>query len=232
MPARLLLAVLAASFLGLAADSPQVVGIAVEVKRQVLAFPLSGEHSHELEAREPVERGLKAKLVGDRASLKIAFTKEFGCKPVEIKAGQAVPVSGVITALGKGEIQVGDPGSCEPKVYFTTGNFWLALASVDLPVLVETLHAILKPHGTYLRVLVDPTVGTFVAVDEGTVTVQAKAGGEPVEVRTGDWVLVPPGGWPTRPGPRPRGLDEDDFPVDPPLLGCCPGTEPPKPPPL
>jgi hypothetical protein len=65
-------------------------------------------------------------------------------------------------------------------------------------------------------------------VDEGAVEVQAKAGGEPVQVEAGHWVLVPPGGLPTRPAPLPPG--EDEILEDPPLLGCCPGTEPPKPP--
>jgi len=68
-------------------------------------------------------------------------------------------------------------------------------------------------------------------VDEGVVTVQAKAGGAPVSVEAGYWVVVPPGGLATQPqlggpGSHPAGWGDLE---DPPLLdGLDISTEPPK----
>ena len=76
----------------------------------------------------------------------------------------------------------------------------------------DTPDAVSGVKGTYARFLVDPIIGTFVGVDEGAVRVQAKVGGEAVEVEAGQWVLVPPGGLPTRPAPLQR-LEESDDPL-------------------
>jgi hypothetical protein len=51
-----------------------------------------------------------------------------------------------------------------------------------------------------------------VRVVEGAVWVQAKAGGERVELEAGQWVLVPRGGLPTRPAPFQR-LEELNDPL-------------------
>lgn len=207
------------------------VGIALIVRPQVRAYPLSGEASRDLQEKEPIERGMKLKL-DEKAFLRVAFTRKFGCQEVTAEGKQGLSISSVLTVLRTSDVDVGDPADpCNPKLKVHRGRVRLAaLPGGEKPIQIETPDATATVKGTSLRVLVDPVAGTFVAVDEGTVSVQAKAGGKPVEVTAGNWVLVPPGGLPTRPAPLPPG-DDDEILQDPPLLGCCTQVEPPKPPP-
>ena len=101
------------------------------------------------------------------------------------------------------------------------GSFVLALLpTVAHELTTRTAHATLRTGTTRFRLLVDPLIGTVVATDEGTVTVQALAGGEPVEVGAGETVRVPPGGRPIGPAPvaDPEGLPGRDVLTDPPFL--------------
>jgi hypothetical protein len=230
---RKVIALLALCFL---AGSPcpaaggEEVGIALIVRPQVRAYPLSGEAPRDLQEKEAVERGMKLKL-DEKAFLRVAFTRQFGCQQVTAEGKQGLSLSSVLTVLRTSDVDVGDPAGCNPKLKVHRGRVRLAaLPGGEKPIEIETPEAMVTDKGTYLRVLVDPAVGTFVAVDEGTVSVQAQVGGKPVEVTAGNWVLVPPGGLPTRPAPLPPG-DDDEILQDPPLLGCCTGVEPPKPPP-
>jgi hypothetical protein len=210
----------------------EVVGIAVFVNRLVTAYPPSGEHSRELKVKEPIERGLKLTLTGETAALRIALTRAFGCRGVNVMDQRVFSVSAVLDVLGNGDATVGkDTDRCRPELdlrNLRTGKIRLAvLPGSERPTEIKSPHATVTVSGTRLRMLIDPTVGTFVAVDEGEVTVQADAGGAPVQVKAGNWVLVPPGALPTRPAPLPpRDVNED--PQDPPL--CCGLTDRPKPP--
>jgi hypothetical protein len=207
------------------------VGIALIVRPQVKAYPLSGEAPRDLLEKEPIERGMKVKL-DEKAFLRIAFTRRFGCQEVTAEGKQGLSISSVLTVLRTGDIDMGDPADpCNPKLKVHRGRVLLAaFPGGERPIQIETPEATITDKGTYLRMLVDPIVGTFIAIDEGTVSVQAKAGGSPVDITAGNWVLVPPGGLPTRPAPLPPG-DDDEILQDPPLLGCCTQVEPPKPPP-
>lgn len=190
------LALLAIVILGIGSAAAEEIGIATLVKPRVQAFP-PGEPSRDLVTRNPIERGLKVKLVGREAFLKIDFTRAFGCKQQTLDGRR---VSSVLKILGPSDAELGDAArSCAPKVRFSLGKFLLALLPGEPPIDVDTPETVSGVKGTYVRFLIDPLVGTFVAVDEGVVTVQAKAGGDPVEVEAGQWVVVPPGGLPTRP---------------------------------
>jgi hypothetical protein len=172
---------------------------------------------------------LKVQLRGKDPYLKVAFNLG-GCRTLQ--GARNHRFTGTASLNGQSEIDFGDPNdpSAVSQLKFALGRLALVLlpgAGCDLDI--DTPHVKVLVKGTYLRMLVDPVVGTFVAVDEGTVTVQAKAGGGPVEVTAGNWVLVPPGRLPTRPAPLPPG-DDDEILQDPLLLGCCTGVEPPKPP--
>lgn len=219
---------------GGAPAAAEEVGTVADRNPQVLAYP-PGKPSRELSKNDPVERGLKVRLEGEHPYLKVALY--FG-RGVEIFEGGIGRITGVASVHGKGEIDFGDPATpSELKIRITPGEgrgerlkLWLSLLPLSpVPLVVESLEALMAAKGTRFRVLANSAFGTFLAVDEGVVEVQAKAGGEPVQVTAGHWVLVPPGGLPTRPAPLPPGED-DEIPEDPPLLGCCPGTEPPKPP--
>jgi hypothetical protein len=208
---------------GGAGAAAEEIGIASLVKPQVQAFP-PGQPARDLVTRNPIERGLRVKLIGREAFLKVDFTRAFGCKQQTLDGRR---VSGVLKIVGPSDAELGDPEqSCKPKVKFSLGKFLLALLPGEPPMDVDTPETVSGVHGTYVRFLVDPLVGTFVAVDEGVVTVQAKAGGDPVEVEAGQWVVVPPGGLPTRPASL-RSLEE---PEDSPLQLRDFTTEPPRPP--
>ena len=206
--------------LGAAMAAAEEVGTVVDLRPRVMAFP-PGQGGQPLEKHDPVQRGLKVRLDGEKPYLRVAL--HFG------KGEEIVRTTGVAVLRGASNVDFGDTARpSEPTIRILLGKLWLALLpGEDLDVESPDLVASIK--GTYLRVLVDPAIGTFLAVDEGTVSVQAKAGGRPVLVTPGHWVLVPPGGLPTRPVPLPPGED-DEILEDPPLLGCCSGTEPPKPP--
>ncbi len=203
------------------------VGVALRVHPDVQGYGV-GERQRVIRENDPIERGLKVFLRGPDPYLKVAFNWG-GCKI--LTGPQNHQFTGTASLGGVSEVDFGDPN--DPKA----SRIGLALGKLHLRLFpkagchvdVDTPHAVIMVQGTSLRVLVDPAVGTFVAVDEGTVTVQAKAGGTPVEVTAGNWVLVPPGELPTRPTPLPPGDDDSIF-QDPPLLGCCTGVEPPKPP--
>jgi hypothetical protein len=205
----------------------QEVGVAVRVRPDVTGYGV-GEKERSIRENDPIERGLKVFLHGLDAYLKVAFNLG-GCS--KFTSGQNHQFTGSASLFGVTEVDLGDPNN--PLASW----IGLALGRLNLKVLreagckvdVETPHARILVKGTALRVLVDPAVGTFVGVDEGTVSVEAKAGGRPVEVTAGNWVLVPPGGLPTRPAPLPR-RDDDEILQDPPLLGCCDVVGTPKPP--
>ena len=250
---RVTVVLLALGLLGTAAAAEEI-GVAQVVKPQVLAFP-PRKPSHDLVERDPIERGLRVKLIRGEAFLQVFFTPAFGCKLKTYKGGK---ISDVVTLVGASDAVLGDPArSCAPAVRFNSGKLNLAQLPGEPPFDVDTpetrsivqgtyvrfLAAVSSPagsrrsfnrgklnlaqllgeppfaadtsetgsieHGTYVRFLADPIVGTFVGVDEGVVTVQAKAGGDPVEVEAGEWVLVPPGGLASHPAPL-HHLDEPD----------------------
>lgn len=219
---------LAIGFLGTAAGAAaagtEEIGIASLVRPEVRAFP-PGEQWRQLVTRDSIERGMKVTLTGKEAFLMVDFNRAFGCNETTYVSRQ---ISGVLTFRGPADAQLGDRlRSCAPTVTSTRGRFFLALRHGEKPIAVETPAAIATVKGTVVRFLVDPLVGTFVGVDEGVVSVQATAGGDPVDVEAGQWVLVPPGGLPTRPAPSSRteqGLD------DPPVQLRDFTTEPPRPP--
>lgn len=196
---------------------------------------LPGQPLEDLRQNDSVQRGLKVKLQDPASFLKVAFHRE-GTPSFEKTGPWTGRIAGTATLRGSGEVDFGDPERPDEstiKVYL--GRLWLALLPGEDSPEVDTPHAVARPQGTYFRVLVDPAVGTFVAVDEGVVSVQAKAGGEPVQVAAGRWVLVPPDGLPTSPAllepmDTPGGdvLDAGIL-EDPPLLDIRDvSTEPPR----
>jgi len=202
---RVTVVLLALGLLGTAAAAEEI-GVAQVVKPQVLAFP-PRKPSHDLVERDPIERGLRVKLIRGEAFLQVFFTPAFGCKLKTYKGGK---ISDVVTLVGASDAVLGDPArSCAPAVRFNSGKLNLAQLPGEPPFDVDTPETRSIVHGTYVRFLADPIVGTFVGVDEGVVTVQAKAGGDPVEVEAGEWVLVPPGGLASHPAPL-HHLDEPD----------------------
>jgi hypothetical protein len=192
------------------------IGVAVRVRPEVIGYLAGAPAPVTVVERSSIERGEKVELKGRTAYLKVAFMggKE---KKKEYRA--------VATLKGTSRVEI-EPPESQSLFKMWLGELWYHSAPGEKGDF-ETPDASFGVKGTSLRVLVGPEVGTFLAVDEGLVTVQAKAGGEPVEVKKGQWVLIPPGGLPTRPLPLGPG---DEF-LEDPLLPCCPGGEPPKPPP-
>jgi hypothetical protein len=206
-----------------AASAAESIGLALKVHPEVTATPL-GETSRPLRTNDPIERGLRVQLIGREALLMIGFNLG-GCRTLQGPSNHQF--TGTASFDGETEVDLGGPD--ESAFHLALGKLRLGLnGDAGCPLAVRTPHATIGVKGTYLRVRVDPVAGTFVAVDEGAVTVEAAVGGAPVSVAAGSWVLVPPGGLPTRPAPFPP--DDDEILQDPPLLGCCTGTEPPKPP--
>jgi hypothetical protein len=201
------------------------VGVAVRVRPDVKGYGV-GETERDIRENDPIDRGLKVFLRGINAYLKVAFNLG-GCS--KFVSGQNHQFNGSASLFGKGEVDLGDANNPSASwIGLNLGRMVLSvLPKADCKLDVETPQARLQIQGTSLRVLVDPVVGTFVAVDEGTVVVQAKAGGQPVELTAGNWVLVPPGGLPTRPAPWSQSDVERVF-QDPPLIECCTQVEPPK----
>src|SRR5436305_11174474 len=74
------------------------VGIAQIVRPQVKAYPLSGEAPRDLQEKEAVERGMKLKL-DEKAFLRVAFTRKFGCQEVTAEGKQGLSISSVLTVL-------------------------------------------------------------------------------------------------------------------------------------
>jgi hypothetical protein len=110
---RVAVVLLAIGLLGTAAATEEI-GIAMLVRPQVVAFP-PGEPSRDLVARDPIERGLKVRLTGREAFLKVDFTRAFGCKqaPASFDGRR---ISGVLTLLGPSDAELGDRArSCAPR---------------------------------------------------------------------------------------------------------------------
>lgn len=97
-------------------------------------------------------------------------------------------------------------GTTQSTLSVLVGRIELAVGSLFRgEQTVETPHATLGIKGTVLRVWVDPSFGTLVAVTEGLVEVTPKAGdGETVDVEAGESVIVRPDG--TVIGPTPFDL--------------------------
>ncbi|HXO28954.1 MAG TPA: hypothetical protein VOA80_16510 [Thermoanaerobaculia bacterium] len=208
---RVTVVLLALGLLGTAAAAEDI-GIAMLVRPEVRGFP-PGQPSRDLVARDPIERGLRVLLTSKEAFLQVYLTRAFGGNQ-GARNFDGRKISGVLTLVGAGDAGLGDSErSHAPKLRFNRGKFKLSLLPGEPPIDVDTPEAVSGVHGTDAGFFVDPKVGTFVRVYEGVVTVQAKAGGDPVEVEAGQWVLVPPGGLATRPAPL-QHLDEpDDSPI-------------------
>lgn len=213
----------------------EVIGVAVVVKPQVRAYPPSGAPSHDLQSRELIERGLAVRLTGQKAYLRTALNFQGHDTDRSLSGAQTFKFTASAVLRGPGDVELGPSGAASPStVRLLLGALWLALLPGSPPMDVESPDMVANVNGTYLRVLVDPIVGTFVAVDEGNVTVRAKAGGLPVEVPAGHWVLVPRGGLPqppalVTPGGQGSGNGLGTLFGDPPLLdGLDVSTEPPK----
>lgn len=189
-------AILLLALLGAVPAAPAVaeeIGHVARLLPRVSSYP-PGQPSRDLRQHDPVERGLKVRLLEPASYLRVAFN--FGGAMTQTGPWKG-RIEGVATFRGKGDAEVGDPARPSDSVIkVTLGRLWLALLS---PFEVETPHATVRAEGTYIRIFVDPVAGTFVAVDEGAVLVTAKAGGKALRVTAGRWVLVPPGGPPTLP---------------------------------
>ena len=173
-------------------------------------------------------------LTGKSSYLRVALKLNGQSVERSLRAGQKFSFTSTALLSGRSEVQFGDRD--EPsgsKIHLLLGKLWLALVPGEPPLDVETPDAVAGVKGTSLRILVDPAIGTFIAVDEGTVTVQAKAGGAPVAVTAGQSVLVPSGGLPQPPtalgpGGTIKGLGSGEPFLDPPILqGGDNSTEPP-----
>jgi len=204
------------------------VGVAVRVLPRVDAY-LVGKEVHPLRRNDPIELGLTVLLRDPHSFLQVGFNLG-GCLSVLPEGGRSHQFTGTATLDGQSEMDFGD--ATDPsasRLRLALGRLVLKLRSVpDCPKRpeVHTPHAVIYPKGTSFRVLVDPVAGTFVGVDEGSIMVQAEAGGDPVEVKAGQWTVVPPGGKPN----RPASLNSVDILDDPPLPLRDFTTEPPGPP--
>ena len=231
------LAIVLVALLGAVSPAPAVaeeVGHVARLVPRVSSYP-PGQPSRDLRPHDPVARGLQVRLEEPASYLKVAFN--FGGEMVQTGPWKG-RIEGVATFRGRSDVEIGDtarPSGSVIKV--TLGRLWLSLLpGVPSPFEVDTPHATVRAEGTYFRIFVDPVIGTFVAVDEGAVIVQAEAGGAPVRVTAGRWVLVPPGGPPTAPSllepldaAAGGGLLETGLFEDPPLLDQVDVTiEPPK----
>jgi hypothetical protein len=224
----LIVSLAAAASLCLAAALGPPVGTVVVVQKTVLALAPE-QPDRQLKFADPVADGLRVRLVEKDSFLKVRFVSN----QEESLAGV-----GTYTLQGPGEavLQRGPgldaAGGAVSTLLLSLGRLRLAVrpGGTDRGAEVRTPNAVLGIKGTSVRVLVDPAVGTFIAVDEGEATVQATAGGRPVRVGARSWVVVPPGGLPGRPGSLPAPGPHDGIIADPPLLPCCVQTEGPKPP--
>lgn len=120
-------------------------------------------------------------------------------------------------------------GRTNSSLSIVIGKARLSLSKQQQNVEIGTPHAVAGVKGTVVRFVVHPIAGTFVAVDEGLVGVRSRAGGDEVDVAAGQWVVVPPGGQPTKPARLDkRGLPFEDSPL---LDGFDIRKDLPKPPP-
>jgi len=209
------------------------IGYVKEVHPEVLAIA-EGKPPRQLQPRDPLDRGLRVRLT-QRTSYLLVYLYHIGPQkpstgPQDIPIEPPPRIDGVIHLAGKSQVDLGNPSVLD-RVITTVAVDWGELRVWLLPgrshdLKGKTREAALGFKGTAVRVLADPFVGTFVGVDEGVAIVQALAGGDPVEVTSGHWVLVPPGGFPT----RPASLDSVDILEDPPLQLNDFSTESPRPP--
>jgi hypothetical protein len=206
------------------------IGNVHEVRSEVLA--LAGGKTRQLEKHDPLQRGLRVVLTRKESFLQV-FLYGAVALPPSIQGPQKTRIEGprmdgVIHLAGKGQMDMGDQSRDRivTTVAVERGEFRASLrAGRSHDIQGKTREGTMEFEGTAVRVLADPVVGTFVAVDEGVAIVHAFAGGD-VEVTSGHWVLIPPGGVPT----RPASLDSVDILEDPPLSLQDFTTEPPGPP--
>ena len=202
--------------LGLLAAAEGTVGTAILVKNDVRATP-PGAAPRPVKARDAI--ALQTRIQTGRSS-SFAMTFPPGGR-LDLGAESAVTFDQKVI-----DASTGRPAS---SLSLAIGRLRLALSKLQQTVEIGTPHAVAGVKGTVVRLVVHPVAGTFVAVDEGLVGVRARAGGDEVEVAAGQWVVVPPGGQPTRPARLDkRGLPFEDSPL---LDGFDLRTDEPKPPP-
>ncbi len=226
MPRARHLAFLAAAIFGLGAPFAAAVaapvapvgtvGTAILVKNDVRATP-PGAAARPVKPRDRIV--LQTRIDTGRAS-SFAMTVPPGGV---INVG---PESALIFNQREIDAATGRPNSSFSVLY---GRLRLALSKFQQNFEVGTPHAVAGVKGTVVRFVVHSVAGTFVAVDEGLVGVRSRAGGDEVDVAAGQWVIVPPGGQPTKPARLDqRGLPFEDSPL---LDQFDLQRDPPKPPP-
>lgn len=215
-----------------AAAGAEEIGKVVTVRSQVLAIE-SGKPPRQLVKLDPVANGLRVRLTQPDSLLRVAFYDSK--KPPLREAPRSLKIDGSLVFRGKGEAVISQRRPADESkggIITTIETLWGRLLLMLRPgqnheAEVKTPDLASGIKGTAVRVLVDQAFGTFLAVDEGVAVVQAVAGGDPVVVKSGQWVLVPPGGLPTQPESLDGGVDILD---EPPLQSHDVSTEPPEPP--
>ncbi len=192
------------------------VGTAILVKRDVRATP-PGAAARPVKTRDKIV--LQTRIDTGRAS-SFAMT---------VPPGGVINVGAESTLIfNQREIDVAT-GRTNSSISVLVGQVRLGISKRQQNFEVGTPHAVAGVKGTVVRFVVHPIAGTFVAVDEGLVGVRSRAGGDEVDVAAGQWVVVPPGGQPTKPARLDkRGLPFEDSPL---LDQFDLQRDPPKPPP-
>jgi hypothetical protein len=226
------------------------IGEVARITPRAIAYPPPERRLVELKVKDPIERGAGIRLTDEGSYLLVAFNFGGG----RILAGKDTTwVAGTAVLAGKAEATFGDPLTFDSRLLLLSlGRLWLNLLPGQGPLAVRTPHAVVRLRGTSVRFFVEPAAGTFVAVDEGTVEIQAEDGGSPlgpsISLTAGHWAWVPRGGFPSQPDPatgaagaagvvgtvgglRAGGgglADAAGAPTEPPFGGCCPGGRPPQ----
>jgi hypothetical protein len=217
-PGRWLASVLLLPTLAVAAAAQEIqeVGQVVQAHRSLGTFE---RQTRALVDNDPVRVGLLISLPWRESWIDLSLDD-----PVTVAGpGTRTRAYGTIHFAGRdgiGEFAIEkaerEEGTGKPLVWLalTQGALWMALLPSHAHTLwLRTPQLLAKPGGTQFRTLVDPVVGTFLAVEEGEVLVGLPDGASFL-VEAGDWILVSPSGS-LRRGPaesRPDGF------ADPPLL--------------
>ncbi len=219
LPALALLALLGGAVFPAAAKEGKV-GEMVRIRNEVLGREPSVATSSRMQVLDPVVLNMEIETLEDALAEMVFHVEEPGKLDGSLHLGPETKI-----VIDEGVVSPGGETSLLSELF---GKLLVVLSpSAKRKIEVKTPTAVIGIRGTLVGITVDPDDGsTRVSVFEGSVEVEAVAGGARQVVKEGFRTVVEPGRRPSLPTPLDPRDTAGDFELEDPIIRRDPGERP------